>query len=156
MRGRFTLGVLRKRGLPGLGAGRQESATWAVTAQRQMRAVLPVRRRERAGPRKNADVDVRRIASVGIRVLLCLAIESVLILLVTFYLGFRGWAFLCGEQCDEGEAWIAYITGAGFAAMLPTVYVILSLIFGRTPLMMVLRVPGLWNALGKPSPHGTG
>lgn len=96
-------------------------------------------------------MDVRRVTSVGIRVLLCLAIESAVILLVTFYLGFRGWAFLCGKQCGEGEVWIAYIAGGLLATAVPTFYVILSLVLGRTPLMIVVRVPGLWKALSNRS-----
>ena len=61
----------------------------------------------------------------------------------------QGWACVCGEQCGEGEVWIAYITVAGLVTVLPTIYVVVSLILGRTPLMMVLRVPGLWKALRK-------
>ena len=81
--------------------------------------------------------------------LLCLAIESVVILQVTIYLMFRGWTLLCGEQCDEAEAWIGYTVVGGLAATIPPVYVIVSLALGRTPLMMVLRVPGLWNVFAK-------
>ena len=99
-------------------------------------------------------MDARRIASVGIRVLLCLAIESVVILQVTLFLMFRGWALLCGEQCDDAEAWIIYPIVGVLATTIPPVYVIVSLALGRTPLMKVLRVPGLWTAFRKPSPTG--
>lgn len=90
------------------------------------------------------------------RVVLCLAIEGVVLLLVTQYLVFRGWAHLCVGQCDEGEAWIAYVATAALATTIPTVYAIISLSVGRTPLMRVLRVPSLWKARRQPCPIETG
>lgn len=82
------------------------------------------------------------------RVLACLAIETAALLAVNGMLNMFGWMLFCSaaDPCDEGDAWMAFTVMAGIASSISFVYLMVSLVLGRTPLMVAARVPSLWRA----------
>lgn len=96
----------------------------------------------------------RRGVSIAIRVLLCLVVEAALVLSAALALVVYGWQISCSAEnpCHEGEAMRAYLLTAPIGTSIPTVYGVVSLVLGRTPGMVLLRVPSAWKAFRKPAP----